>query len=501
MEEQVAAYVARGEKGPLPPPASEVGFSGRLRRNLFATPVDAILTLVLGAFAVWVGWSLLNWTVLNATFQGTDRTACLVDGGGHGGACWPFIAARFEQFMYGLYPVAERWRVNVVFVAFAALLVPLLIPSVPHKKLNAIALFGLFPFVALILLTGGNFSLGGGTAAIFFLAAAALTAALTSGRNPLASESAAMRIANAFVILGLLVFVVSFLVNSNRVDALGLRFSLLNFVAFCCAIISITASLLSSFKGRQAGMGGSVVPLLVPLAGAAGLVWILGANTGLSFVPTNIWGGLLVTLVVAIVGIVASLPIGILLALGRQSRMPAVRLISIIFIEFWRGVPLITVLFMANFMLPLFLPSGVTFNQLLRVLVGVSLFAAAYMAEVIRGGLQAIPRGQYEGADAMGLSYWQKMRMIILPQALTLVIPGIVNTFIGLFKDTSLVYIIGLADLLGTVRRGFADPNWITPSTAATGLVFAGFVFWLFCFGMSRYSIFMEQRLASARRH
>jgi general L-amino acid transport system permease protein len=203
----------------------------------------------------------------------------------------------------------------------------------------------------------------------------------------------------------------------------------------------------------------------------------------------------MLTLVVALSGIAASLPLGIALALGRRSRMPAVKLMSIVFIEFWRGVPLITVLFMANFMLPLFLPEGVSFNQLLRALVGVALFSAAYMAEVIRGGLQAIPKGQYEGADAMALTYWQKMRMIILPQALKLVIPGIVNTFIGLFKDTSLVYIIGLADLLGTVRRGFNDPNWITPSTPATGLVFAAFVFWLFCFAMSRYSIYTERRL------
>ena len=222
---------------------------------------------------------------------------------------------------------------------------------------------------------------------------------------------------------------------------------------------------------------------------------------GLAFVPTNLWGGLLVTLVVALTGIALSFPLGILLALGRQSKMPAVRLLSVIFIEFWRGVPLITVLFMATFMLPLFLPSGVSLNQLLRVLVGVSLFAAAYMAEVIRGGLQAIPKGQYEGADAMALTYWQKMRMIILPQALTLVIPGIVNTFIGLFKDTSLVSIIGLADLLGAVRRGFSDPAWITPTTPATGLVFAAFSFWLFCFGMSRYSIFMERRLSRGHKH
>ena len=151
-----------------------------------------------------------------------------------------------------------------------------------------------------------------------------------------------------------------------------------------------------------------------------------------------------------------SLPLGILLALGRRSKMPVVKMLSVVFIEVVRGVPLITVLFMASVMLPLFLPPGVTFDKLLRALIGVALFASAYMAEVVRGGLQAIPKGQYEGADSLGLGYWQKMGLIILPQALKLVIPGIVNTFIGLFKDTTLVAIIGMFDLLGIVRQSFS---------------------------------------------
>jgi general L-amino acid transport system permease protein len=167
----------------------------------------------------------------------------------------------------------------------------------------------------------------------------------------------------------------------------------------------------------------------------------------------------------------------------------------VVFIETVRGVPLVTVLFMASVMLPLFLPAGVTFDKFLRALIGVALFAAAYMAEVVRGGLQAIPKGQYEGADSLGLSYWQKTGLIVLPQALKLVIPGIVNTFIGIFKDTSLVYIIGMFDLLGIIRQNFADASWATAQTPMTGLVFAGFVFWVFCFGMSRYSIYMERRL------
>ncbi len=209
---------------------------------------------------------------------------------------------------------------------------------------------------------------------------------------------------------------------------------------------------------------------------------------GLVPVDTRAWGGLLVTLVVAVTGIVVSLPLGILLALGRRSELPAVQAFSVIFIEFWRGVPLITVLFFATYMLPLFLPGGLTINGLLRALIGVALFAAAYMAEVVRGGLQAIPKGQYEGAAALGLSYWQTMGQVVLPQALTLVIPGIVNTFIGLFKDTTLVLIVAIFDLLGQIRASFTDPNWATPTTLFTGFAFGAIVYFIFCFSMSRYS-------------
>lgn len=229
-----------------------------------------------------------------------------------------------------------------------------------------------------------------------------------------------------------------------------------------------------------------------------GFLLVRGGVPGLPYVSTELWGGLFLTLVVASVGIAASFPIGILLALGRRSELPIVRWASIAFIEFVRGVPLVTVLFMASVMLPLFLPPDVTFDKLLRALIGVALFSAAYLAEVIRGGLQAIPRGQYEAADALGLSYAQKMGFIVLPQALKLVIPGIVNSFISLFKDTSLVLIIGLFDLLGIVQQSIsADAKWFSPQTAATGYVFAGAVFWVFCFGMSRYSAFLERHLAA----
>jgi general L-amino acid transport system permease protein len=227
---------------------------------------------------------------------------------------------------------------------------------------------------------------------------------------------------------------------------------------------------------------------------------LVGGWFGLEHVETPLWGGLLVTMVLSFVGICVSLPLGILLALGRRSRLPVVKFLCVTFIEMVRGVPLVTVLFMASVMFPLFLPPGMNFDKFLRALVGVSLFASAYMAEVIRGGLQAIPKGQYEGADSLGLSYPQKMGLIVLPQALKLVIPGIVNTFIGLFKDTSLVSIIGMFDLLGIVRQNFSDAVWASPQTPMSGLVFAGFVFWIFCFGMSRYSIAMERRLDTGYR-
>ncbi|HSX70630.1 amino acid ABC transporter permease [Pseudomonas subflava] len=237
------------------------------------------------------------------------------------------------------------------------------------------------------------------------------------------------------------------------------------------------------------------------LYGAAFLViypllafWLLhGGFLGLTEVETSQWGGLMLTLVIAAVGIAGALPLGIVLALGRRSKMPAIRVICVTFIEFWRGVPLITVLFMSSVMLPLFLPEGLSFDKLLRALIGVILFQSAYIAEVVRGGLQAIPKGQYEAAAAMGLGYWRMMGLVILPQALKLVIPGIVNTFIALFKDTSLVIIIGLFDLLNSIKQATTDPAWL--GMATEGYVFAALVFWIFCFGMSRYSMRLERKL------
>jgi general L-amino acid transport system permease protein len=268
--------------------------------------------------------------------------------------------------------------------------------------------------------------------------------------------------------------------------------------AATAAIVSIVLFVLNG--GTRAGWR----PLISSLSIFAGIGVVIAAmgldRGGFPVVDTRLWGGLLVTLVVSVTGIVASMPVGIALALGRRSTIPLIRIFSIAFIELWRGVPLITVLFFATYMLPLFVPTGFTIDGLMRALIGIALFAGAYQAEVIRGGLQAIPRGQGEAASALGLSWWRTTALIVMPQALRHVIPGLVNSFIALFKDTSLVSIVALFDLLGQLRASFSDPVWATPTTLFTGFAFTGIIYFIFCFGMSRYSLFVENRLNIHRR-
>ncbi len=342
-----------------------------LRANLFSSPLNAALTVLALLLLYATIPPLIGWAFVAADFAGETRDDCARDG-----ACWVFVKMRFWQFIYGFYPIDERWRVNVAFVALALAALPLFSERLRRRRRVVITLVVVGPPLALLLFAGGL--------------------------------------------------------------------------------------------------------------------------AGLAAVETAKWGGLMLTLIVAGVGIAASLPIGIALALGRASDLPVVRALSIAFIEMWRGVPLITVLFMAAVMLPLFLPEGVTMNKLIRALIGVSLFAGAYMAEVVRGGLEAIPRGQVEAAHALGLGYWRTMGSVVLPQALRIMIPGIVNVFVALFKDTTLVLIIGLFDFLGIIKAALSDPNWL--GFAVEGYVFAAVVFWAFCFSMSRYSARLERRLGGARR-
>jgi len=373
------AYVAKTMVAPRTAPVPTTGIFGFVRTRLLNSPTNILLTIACILLLWFTIIPTVRFLLIDAVWQGSDRNACLPETVGRPvGACWPFIQAKLSQFVYGFYPEAERWRVDLTFLIGSLLLLPLLIPRLPAKTINAALFFLAFPSLAFFLLHGGY--------------------------------------------------------------------------------------------------GGLIV------------------------VPTHLWGGMLVTLVVAITGIVASMPIGIALALGRRSSIPLIRIASIAFIEFWRGVPLITVLFFATYMLPLFLPGNFNVDGLVRVLIGVALFAGAYNAEVIRGGLQAIPRGQAEAASALGLSWWKTMRLVVLPQALRHVIPGLVNSFIALLKDTSLVSIVALFDLLGQLRAAFADPAWSSPTTLFTGFAFTGIIYFVLCFGMSRYSLFVEHRLNAHRR-
>jgi general L-amino acid transport system permease protein len=365
---------------PQPPPVATTGAVAWVRANLFSSPFNIILTILTILLVLWIVPDALRYLIFDAVWTGDDRAACIyTPEHPNVGACWPFVYDRFSYFIYGSYPIPERWRVDIFFVMMPIGVVWLLWLNAPRRDIGVFYFFIILPAVSFILLNGW--------------------------------------------------------------------------------------------------------PLI-----------------GLSKVDTQLWGGALVTIVVASVGIVASLPLGILLALGRRSHMPIVRTLSIVFIEFVRGVPLVTVLFMASVMLPLFVPDAWSPDKLLRALVGVALFASAYMAEVVRAGLSAIPRGQYEGAMAVGLGYAQMMRLIVLPQALKITIPNIVNTFIGLFKDTTLVSIVGIFDFLRTIEVSRVDPKWAAPTTSSTGYALAAIFYFIFCYGMSRYARATEARLAKAER-
>lgn len=447
-----AAFVRAETLPPQPAPFAATGLWGWFARRLFATPGDIAMTIIGFAALVLIAMPLVRFLVFDAVWSGTSREACL----GASGACWPFVAAKFNQFIYGFYPYEELWRPNLVFLIGLLLLVPLAIPSAPLKRLNAILFFLIYPVVGFVLLTGGNL-------------------------DP-----------QRFV-LGRIIAISDYI---EPVTSFGMRATFWVDYILSAFILSAAVAIVARIFGTR--FSTSLKVLLTLFAFLALVIAPVDADFGLRWVETREWGGLLVTLVVAITGIVAALPLGIMLALGRRSNMRFVRWTSIAFIEFWRGVPLITVLFFATYMLPLFLPGGANIERLVRALIGVALFSGAYMAEVVRGGLAAVPKHQYESAAALGLGYWKTMGLIVLPQALTNVIPGIVNNFIGLFKDTTLVQIVAILDLLGQVRSAFSDPNWSSPTTLYTGFAFAGIIYFVFCFAMSRYSLFLERRAGTS---
>jgi general L-amino acid transport system permease protein len=448
----------------------------------------------------------LRFMLIDAVWTGNDRTACLAKNAGDVvGACWPFIQAKFSQFIYGFYPEAERWRVNVVFFLAVILLLPLLIPRLPAKGLNAGLFFIAFPVVAFFLLYGGGLR-GLGISWTAGLLSGFNDSIGDGGRKLVAAGQTTAVIGPLLWLLGNLIVLLSTMVSWLLLPLTWLRDQVQSYGSPVWADFAATTMIVSGlvfwFTGSVRAGWRPLITCLSIFAGIGIVIAVMGLDRGgYPVVDTRLWGGLLVTLVVSVTGIVASMPVGIALALGRRSTIPLIRIFSIAFIEFWRGVPLITVLFFATYMLPLFVPTGFTIDGLMRALIGIALFAGAYQAEVIRGGLQAIPRGQGEAANALGLSWAKTTALIVMPQALRHVIPGLVNSFIALFKDTSLVSIVALFDLLGQLRAAFSDPVWSTPSTLFTGFAFTGIIYFVFCFGMSRYSLFVENRLNAHRRN
>ena len=487
-------------------PVKTTGFVGFVRTRLLNSPTNILLTII-GILLLWFTVvPAVKFLLIDAVWSGTDRNACLAENAGHTvGACWPYIQAKFSQFVYGFYPEPERWRVNLTFILAAVLLLPLLIPRVPAKGLNAALFFIAFPIVAFFLLLGGGLS-GFGMSWTAGLLSGFSDSIGTAGRGLTRAGEATAIVGPLLKLAGLLFVLLSTVISYLIWPFTWLREQIqaspnavwLDF-AVTAAVVCILVLVLNG--GIRAGWR-ALVNTLAVFAGTGVIIAAMGLDHGgLPLVDTRLWGGLLVTLVVSVTGIVTSMPVGIALALGRRSTIPLIRIFSITFIEFWRGVPLITVLFFATYMLPLFMPAGFAIDGLVRVLVGIALFAGAYMAEVIRGGLQAIPRGQSEAASALGLSWAKTTGLIVMPQALRHVIPGLVNSFIALFKDTSLVSIVALFDLLGQLRASFSDPVWATPTTLFTGFAFTGIIYFVFCFGMSRYSLFVEHRLNAHRRN
>ncbi|WP_114948170.1 amino acid ABC transporter permease [Microvirga calopogonii] len=471
----------------MPAPPMDIGPGRWLRREVFSSPQQAIATLV-GTYVVYMLLStIIDFAIVRAVWIGTDKSAC-TGLSYEVGACWPFIWAKLGQLTYGFYPADERWRVNLVFVFAVVLLIPLLVPRVPYKLHNAVAFFGVLPVFAFSFLYGGPIITPWlKVASVMLLAASAVMLAIhlmVLNEQARAKQAVGYSILVIAIITGILV---PHFTNASTVPVVETTLTLGCLAAALEALVQRGAA--ARHKWALFGLG------------AAGAGWILAAavssgaidKPALPVVPTSEWGGLFVTLVVATTGIVASLPIGIVLALARRSEASIIRTTAVIFIEVVRGVPLITVLFFATYMLPLFLENSP--DAMVRVLVGISLFSGAYMAETIRGGLQAIPSGQHEAAAALGLNYSKSIGLIVLPQALRLVIPGIVNSFIGLVKDTTLVSIVAIFDLLGGLRAAFADPNWAGPSALYTGFAFAGIIYFSFCYLISSYSAHLEQRL------
>ena len=541
------------------PPSSAIGIVRWARENLFSGPLNTFLTLASLAFLYFVVshiWPWLSRSVWNAGSLTECReiiTATYAhlatDDHGVTGACFAVIKDRWHQLLFGFYPQELYWRPVLAFVLMLVALAPVLFPAIPRKMLW---FTGIYPALAFWLFWGGTVFMP--VLILFGFVLGYFVVKYLSRYSPLIATILAIIVPIVwwlFLLAPTLGGINSLLADVKRdgyIERQGERIALYEqqiadesidedeksrlesrlresraFLENATALPDIkslfieletTAEELRSalpasvidideiddipadVSSEDRALLGEAITAEEEVAGLDSVITIVEREVGrigLRPVASDEFGGFMLSMIIGVSGIVFSLPLGILLALGRQSNLFLIRTICIGFIEFIRGVPLITLLFTASLLLNYFLPPGTNFDIILRVIIMVTLFAAAYMAEVIRGGLAALPRGQYEAADALGLDYWKAQRLIIMPQALKISIPGIVSTFIGLFKDTVLVVFIGLLDPLGLASAIRASTDW-------NGIywelfIFIGALFWVVCFGMSRYSMYLENRL------
>ena len=428
MNDQSVAFVRHETLPPSPPPASETGIVKWVRKNLFSSVTNSILTIA----ALYVIYSILSGSmpwILDGIWQAPSLQACREILGGDSAGCFAVLTERWQQLIFGFkYPQEAYWRPTLAFVLLIVAVAPVLFANLPRRML---ILTGLYPFIRFWLIWGGTIM------------------------APL---------------MGLVGFIFAYIVF-QRLER-------------------------SSFA--TGAIGGLVAAIMVWTLGGY-VSDAMGGFLALEQIPSRDMGGFMLNIILGTVCVSLSLPIGILLALGRQSNMPIIKIICVVFIEFIRGVPLITLLFVANVVLAYFLPPGTTFDLILRVIIMITMFSSAYIAEVIRGGLAALPRGQYEAGDSLGLDYAQSMRLIILPQALKISIPGIVNVAVGLFKDTTLVSVISMFDLVGMIRGPIlASTEWNGVYWELFG--FASLLFFIICYGISQYSQWLERQLATDHR-
>ncbi len=428
-------------------PLNESTLLGWLKINLFSSTFNSILTIIVLIVIFITVKSVWTWAIADGVWVADTRRQCFninIDG-----ACWAGIIAWLDGIFYGRYPRDELWRINLGGILLFVWMAPLWLPRVQGKILVGLSTVAFYPFLAGYLFAGGDkgiFMQVMVSAAIVVLAVNTLNAAIgySGGGN------------------------------------------------------------LPEFILRRIGMSEAAEKrqrkiLLAILAAIFVATFVWQSGWKVESVSWTKWGGLFLTFVIAGIGIASALPGGILLALGRRSKLTVVRVLSTSFIEVFRSVPLITVLFMATTMFPLFMPEGFVLNKLVQVIIAVCLFNACYLAETVRAGLQAIPKGQYEGAHTIGLGYWGTMGLVIMPQALKHMIPNIVGSFIGLLKDTTLVSIIGLFDVLTILRSISKDRPWLGLHQEA--LVFGAILFFIFCFAMSKYSRHLEAKLSTGHKN